>query len=96
MANSQKSVKLILLSLFILFFFTANLQSNEAACNTDNIDKFIDAETIKLVDITTIKTKKWSKNYLKALTDFTQGDIKEKYKKKFSAPFFSFDCSYVD
>ncbi len=85
MANSQKSVKLILLSLFILFFFTANLQSNEAACNTDNIDKFIDAETIKLVDITTIKTKKWSKNYLKALTDFTQGDIKEKYKKKFSA-----------
>ena len=85
MSNPEKKVKEILLSAIVLILFSANLQANESACNIDNIDKYIDAETIQFVNITTLKTKKWSKNYLKALTDFTQGDIKEKYKKKFSA-----------
>jgi hypothetical protein len=35
------------------------------------------------MDITVSKSRKWSKNYLEALT--TQGDILKKYKKKFNA-----------
>ncbi len=71
-----------LVSFFILFSF--NSQASELSCNTKSINTFIESKFIKSVDITTPKSKKWAKNYFKALKD-PSATILKKYKKKFDA-----------
>ena len=85
MHKASNKIKLILFPAIVSIFFSSDFQANNLSCNTDNIDKFIDAETIKFIDVSTLKSKKWSKNYFKAVTDYNNNDILEKYKKKFSA-----------
>jgi len=83
MKNTSNKIKLILLPVIALVLFTSNIQANEFSCNSNNIDKFLEAENIKFIDITTLKSKKWSINYLQAIKQ--NSNIAEKYKKKFSA-----------
>lgn len=78
-----KCLSLILLSSFsILFSF--NSQASALSCNTKSVNTFIESKTIRSIDITTPKSKKWAKNYFKALKDPSE-DILRKYKKKFDA-----------
>ena len=84
MNNTSNKIKIILLPALILILFSSSVLSNKLSCNTDNIDKFIEAENIKFIDITIPNSKKWVINYIKALQD-TNRDILDKYKKKFSA-----------
>jgi hypothetical protein len=83
MHNTSNNIKLIVFSALISILFSYNIQANELSCSTDNIDKFIEAENIKFIDISTLKSRKWSINYYKAVKQNI--DISEKYKKKFSA-----------
>ncbi len=84
--NALSNVCVVLL--FYLVFFSINAQAN---CNSDNIDSFLSAKNIKFIDISTNKSKKWAKNYIKAvessrntvLTEY--GKILKKYKKRFKA-----------
>ena len=84
MNNTSNKIKIILLPILVLILFSSSVLANKLTCNTDNIDKFIEAENIKFIDITIPKSKKWVKNYIKALQDTNQ-HILEKYKKKFTA-----------
>ena len=89
----------------ILFCFTAFLSlssqiySDSYFCNSEDVNKFIEEGQVNFIDIETNKSRKWTKNYLRAVSDFRNGDISEKYKKKFSADIkVSFDngleCTY--
>lgn len=78
------SVKVICLFVLITCF-SSNAHSKNLLCNSQNIDKFLNAEKISYIDISIPKSKKWVKNYIKALQDKTDINILDKYKKKFSA-----------
>ena len=80
----KKSLKVICLSVLTACFST-NTYSKTLLCNSQNIDKFLNAEKISYIDISIPKSKKWVKNYIKALQDKTDINILDKYKKKFSA-----------
>jgi len=84
MLNTTNKIKLILFPALLLILFSSNIKASELSCNTFNVDKFIEAEKIKFIDITTHKSKKWSKNYFRAIKDY-KNEIIDKYKKKFSA-----------
>ena len=76
------------LGIFFIILITSlskNVFSATLACNSENIDKFLSAEKISYIDVSIPKSKKWVKNYIKALQDKTNIDILDKYKKKFSA-----------
>ena len=85
MHNTSNKIKLILLLALGLIIFSSNIhaQSNAFLCSTDNIDKILEAENIQLIDITTAHSKKWSKNYFRAIK--SGGLISKQYKKKFTA-----------
>ena len=85
MHNALNKIKLILLPALVSILFLSNIQANNLSCSTDNIDIFIEAENINFIDISTLKSKKWSKNYFRAITDYKNNELSEKYKKKFSA-----------
>ena len=76
---------LTLFSLILITFYASNAFSNPLKCNSDNVDKFLNAEKISFIDISIPKSKKWVKNYIRALQDKTNLDILDKYKKKFAA-----------
>jgi len=83
MNNTSNKIKIILLPVLLLILFSSSVLANKLPCNTDNIDKFIEAKNIKFIDISTPKSRKWSLNYYKVVKQNTY--ISEKYKKKFSA-----------
>jgi len=83
MQNTSNKIKLILFSLLALILFSPSVLANKLSCSSDSIDKFIEAENIIFIDISTPKSKKWLKNYLQAYKDSKL--IQEKYKKKFLA-----------
>ena len=83
MQNTSNKIKLIFFTVLALIIFSPSALANKISCSTDNIDKFIEAENIIFIDISTPKSKKWLKNYLQAYKDSVS--IQEKYKKKFLA-----------
>ena len=83
MQNTSNKIKLILFTVLALILFSPSVLANKLSCNTDSIDKFIEAKNIIFINISTHKSKKWLKNYLKAYKDSVS--IQEKYKKKFLA-----------
>ena len=83
MQNTSNKIKLILFTVLALILLSPSVLANKLSCSTDSIDKFIEAENIIFIDISTHKSKKWLKNYLKAYKD--PRSIQEKYKKKFLA-----------
>lgn len=85
MHNTSNRIKLILFLTLGITIFSSNIhaQSNAFLCSSDNFDEVIEAENIQLIDITTAHSKKWSKNYFRAIK--SGGLISEEYKKKFSA-----------
>jgi hypothetical protein len=83
MQNTSNKIKLIIFAVLALILFSPSVLANKLSCSTDSIDKFIEAENIIFIDISTHKSKKWLKNYLKAYKD--PRSIQEKYKKKFLA-----------
>jgi hypothetical protein len=83
MKESPKVLGIFILTLITCF--STNAFSKTLACNSENIDKFLSAEKISYIDVSIPKSKKWVKNYIKALQDKTNRDILDKYKKKFSA-----------
>ena len=83
MQNTSNKIKLILFSVLALILFSPSVLANKLSCSSDSIDKFIEAENIIFIDISTPKSKKWLKNYLQAYKDSKL--IQEKYKKKFLA-----------
>jgi len=83
MHNTSNKIKLIIFAVLALILFSPSVLANKLSCSTDSIDKFIEAENIIFIDISTHKSKKWLKNYLKAYKD--PRSIQEKYKKKFLA-----------
>lgn len=68
----------------ILVIVSFNSHAAAYSCNTKQVDKFIEAEYVKSMNITTPKSRKWVQNYFMALRD-GGGGILEKYKKKFDA-----------
>ncbi|MDC0430153.1 hypothetical protein OAM42_01580 [Candidatus Thioglobus sp.] len=77
---------------FILLIFSAltslgvhaNAYINTPLCDATSVEQMIEAKTIKHLEISTPKSKKWVKNYFKALK--SPGNvIVKKYKKKFDA-----------
>jgi len=84
MHNTLNKIQFILFPLLVLILISPNVLANKLSCNTNNIDKFIGAENIKSIDISTVKSKKWVKNYLNAYKEPNK-IILEKYKKKFLA-----------
>ena len=86
MYNTKRNIRLITLTtLFVtLILFLPSAQASESLCNTKNIDNFLEAKKIKFINISTPKSKKWGKNYFKALKN-PSANILKKYKKKFSA-----------
>ena len=83
MQNTLNKIKLILFTVLALILFSPSVLANKLSCSSDSIDKFIEAENIIFIDISTPKSKKWLKNYLQAYKDSKL--IQEKYKKKFLA-----------
>ena len=63
MLNTTNKIKLILFPALLLILFSSNIKASELSCNTFNVDKFIEAEKIKFIDITTHKSKKWGKYF---------------------------------
>lgn len=53
-------------------------------CDATSVERMIEAKTIKHLEISTPKSKKWVKNYFKALKSPSKNIVK-KYKKKFNA-----------
>jgi hypothetical protein len=64
--------------------FPFDVQSNEPTCSTTQTDKLLGAGQAKFISITIPKSRKWNKNYFKAIKDPAK-DILRKYKKKFDA-----------
>ena len=62
MRNTSLNVRVALVFFLVLFSFNA-----QASCNSTNIDSFLNAKNIKFIDISTNKSKKWAKNYIKAV-----------------------------
>ena len=88
MNNAKFNLQLT--TLVIIFLALAlsspSVYANKSLCNTRNVDTFLEAKKIKFIRISTPKSKKWSRNYFKALKDQDpSGDILKKYKKKFAA-----------
>ena len=83
MHNTSNKIKLIIFAVLALILFSPSVLANKLSCSTNSIDKFIEAENIIFIDISTHKSRKWLKNYLKAYKD--PRSIQEKYKKKFLA-----------
>ena len=80
------------LGIFFIILITSlskNVFSATLACNSENIDKFLSAEKISYIDVSIPKSKKWVKNYIKALQDKTNIDILDKYKKKIFCKYYS-------
>jgi hypothetical protein len=73
----------LLITYAFLSIFSFSAQSNESVCNSTKVDKFLEANYAKSIDITVLKSRKWNKNYLETLT--TEGDILRKNKKFFKA-----------
>ena len=53
--------------LFFLLLVSFGVHSNETTCNSIDVDKYLGAEKAKFISITTSKSRKWTKNYFKAL-----------------------------
>ena len=89
------------LKIILLFFFiSSNTQSaqevssfnreTDSMCNSRHIDEYLEAEYAASLKINVEKNRKWTKNYIKAVTDeyissLGSSDILEKYKKNFNA-----------
>ena len=77
---------------FILLIFSglssfgvhANTYISTTLCDATSVEQMMEAKTIKRLEILTPKSKKWAKNYFKALKDPGKFILK-KYKKKFDA-----------
>jgi hypothetical protein len=75
------NARLILMSLLMLFSFNAR-----ANCNTTEISNYLSAKKINSIEITTNNSRKWAKNYIKAVRSSKEtSEIFKKYKKKFKA-----------
>ena len=85
MCMGNHKLNTILLSLLVSASFSLRVYSEEFFCNTDDVNKFLEEGQVSFIEIETNKTRKWTKNYLRAVSDFKNGDISEKYKKKFNA-----------
>ncbi len=78
-----KFTKLLLLLFILLFPIISNAKVSNR-CNSNDTNLFLESSYIKHIDIAIPKSKKWTENYIRALTDKHE-DILEKYKKKFDA-----------
>jgi len=59
-------------------------EKGHTACNTNDIEKYLETTELELLTITTSNTRKWLKNYLRIIKD--KGDnIPLKYKKNFNS-----------
>jgi hypothetical protein len=88
MHNTSNKIKLILIPLISLFLLSSNIQADDFYCNSDNIDDYLEAEIIEFIDIKTVKTRGWHKNFFnvyRKLASEEINDINERYKKKFLA-----------
>lgn len=74
-------IRLIVTLLVVLSF---NSYANTVVCNSQDPFNFIESKSIKFIDISTPKSKKWTKNYFKALKSPGK-TIVERYKKRFDA-----------
>ena len=81
--TSSKNNLIIKLLIISSILFSFNVSAAISLCNTTEFDRYIGAKYIKSIDVTTPKSKKWAKNYFKALRD--DREILKKYKKKFDA-----------
>jgi hypothetical protein len=72
---------------FNVFVFGAKVQASDLSCSSTEIDEFIDVKYAKFLTIDIPNSRKWNKNYFKALKDDFSGrdTILKKYKKKFNA-----------
>jgi hypothetical protein len=82
------SQRYLIFVLFVVLSFLSpfNAQADTPSCNTDKnqVDKLIESKYIKYIGISVSKSKKWAKNYFKALR--TPGElILAKHKKRFDA-----------
>ncbi|MDC0446767.1 hypothetical protein OAL99_02630 [Gammaproteobacteria bacterium] len=89
MANRNTLLKMLLSILLImptLFSLSshASSQIDTPLCDATSVEQLIEAKTIKHLNISTPKSKKWAKNYFKALKSPSK-NITKKYKKKFKA-----------
>jgi hypothetical protein len=75
----------ILFLLFLLLSFSFKAYSNELNCNSAEVDDFLVLERAKFITITTNNSRKWTKNYFKALKTQGLGHIAKKRKRKFNA-----------
>ena len=82
---STHKLKIILFSLAVSLSFSLRVYSEDYFCNTDDVNKFLEEGQVSFIEIETNKSRKWTKNYLRAVSDFRGGDISAKYKKKFNA-----------
>jgi len=85
MSETSNKINVVLVQILLSILFSSNIQADKFSCITDDVDQFIEAKKINFIEISTLKSKKWSKNYFRATTDFKNYYISEKYKKKFSA-----------
>ena len=75
---------ILFLLLFILIFPIISNAKTSNQCSSNDTNLFLKSNYIKHIDITIPKSKKWTQNYIRALTNKHE-DILEKYKKKFDA-----------
>ena len=85
---SDIGAKLGVITPFLLFIFltltSSNIRADIPSCNTNSLDKILESQQVKHLDISIPKSKKWTKNYFGALR--SPGElILDKYKKKFDA-----------
>jgi len=85
MANRNTLLKMLLSILLImptLFSLSshASSQIDTPLCDATSVEQLIEAKTIKHLNISTPKSKKWAKNYFKALKSPSK-NITKKYKK---------------
>ena len=82
--NNSSKILAFFLSIFI-YLFPSYVFAKNIECNSESVDKFINAQKISSLDISIPKSKRWVINYMRALEDQTNLNILDKYKKKFSA-----------
>lgn len=77
---------LVITWIFLILYLAISISAH-ANCNSDNIDHFLTAKKIKFIDISTNKSKKWTKNYFKAIQSSAKqrGKILKKFKKRYKA-----------
>lgn len=67
-----------------IFNIQAAIAGDVSACNSQDVNKFLERPHLKFLDIEVKKSRKWAKNYFRVISSPSKNII-SKYKKKFKA-----------